>query len=55
MSRGVNKVMLISNVGTDPEIRATQSGTRVATLRLATNSTWKDSNGQKGEKTECTA
>ena len=53
MSRSLNKVMLIGNVGNDPEIRATQSGARVAKVSLATNRSWTDRNsGQKNEKTE---
>lgn len=53
MSRSLNKVMLIGNVGNDPEIRATGSGARVAKLSLATNRAWTDRNtGQKNEKTE---
>ena len=53
MSRSLNKVMLIGNVGNDPEIRATSSGARVAKLSLATNRSWTDRNsGQKNEKTE---
>ncbi|MDH3424888.1 MAG: single-stranded DNA-binding protein, partial [Gemmatimonadota bacterium] len=53
MSRSLNKVMLIGNVGNDPEIRATGSGARVAKLSLATNRSWTDRNsGQKNEKTE---
>ena len=53
MSRSLNKVMLIRNVGNDPEIRATGSGARVAKLSLATNRSWTDRNsGQKNEKTE---
>ena len=52
MSRSLNKVMLIGNVGNDPEIRATGSGTRVAKVSLATNRSWSDRSGQKQEKTE---
>jgi len=52
MSRSLNKVMLIGNVGNDPEIRATSSGARVAKLSLATNRSWSDRSGQKQEKTE---
>ncbi len=52
MARSLNKVSLIGNVGSDPEIRATTGGTRVAKLSLATNRTWNDGNGQKQEKTE---
>lgn len=52
MSRSLNKVMLIGNVGSDPEIRATSSGNRVAKLSVATNRQWKDGSGQKQEKTE---
>ena len=40
MSRSLNKVMLIGNVGNDPEIRATSGGARVAKLSLATNRSW---------------
>ena len=50
MSRSLNKVMLIG--GSDPEIRATRSGSRVAKVSLATNRIWTDSSGQKQEKTE---
>ncbi len=52
MSRSLNKVMLIGNVGSEPEIRATSSGSRVAKLSLATNRQWKDGSGQQQEKTE---
>jgi single-strand DNA-binding protein len=52
MSRSLNKVMLIGNVGNDPEIRATSSGARVAKVRLATNRSWSDGSGQQQEKTE---
>ena len=52
MSRGVNKVHLIGNVGTAPEIRSTQSGICVAKLTLATNRTYKDAAGEKRDDTQ---
>lgn len=52
MSRSVNTVHLIGNVGGDPEIRSTQSGSRVARVSLATNRTWADAAGAKREKVE---
>ena len=48
----LNKVMLIGNLGRDPEIRYMSSGDPVATLALATTSVWNDKNGQKQESTE---
>lgn len=52
MSRSLNKVMLIGNVGNDPEVRTTPNGGRVATLSLATTRTWNGANGERQEKTE---
>ncbi len=53
MARGVNKVTLIGNLGADPEVRATTSGSRVANIRLATAESWMDKNtGQRQDKTE---
>jgi len=52
MSRSLNKVTLIGNVGQDPEIRAVQNGKRVATFSLATSRTWKGANKETQEKTE---
>ncbi len=49
---GLNKVFLIGNLGADPEIRYTPSGTAVATLRLATSETRTNKEGQKETKTE---
>jgi single-strand DNA-binding protein len=51
-SRGINKVILVGNLGADPEIRYTTSGTAVANLRLATTETYTDKNGERTEKTE---
>lgn len=48
----VNKVILIGNLGRDPEIRYMPSGDALATLSLATTDTWKDKSGEKQEKTE---
>lgn len=52
MSRSLNKVMLIGNVGNDPEVRSTSNGSRVATLSLATTRTWNSASGERQEKTE---
>lgn len=52
MSRSLNKVTLIGNLGSDPELRSTGSGNRVATFSLATSRTWNDASGNKQEKTE---
>lgn len=52
-SRGVNKVILVGNLGQDPDIRYTPDGRAVANITLATSETWKDKNtGQQQEKTE---
>lgn len=49
---GVNKVILIGNLGADPEVRYTPSGQPVANFRIATSESWTDKNGQKQDKTE---
>ncbi|MBK1646874.1 single-stranded DNA-binding protein [Thiocapsa imhoffii] len=50
---GINKVILVGNLGADPEIRSTQSGDTVATLRIATSETWRDKQtGERMERTE---
>jgi len=51
-SRSVNKVILIGNLGKDPELRYTSSGVAVATFSLATNEQWRDPDGNQQEKTE---
>jgi single-strand DNA-binding protein len=51
-SRGVNKVILVGNLGADPEIRYTTGGTAVANLRVATTESWTDKSGERTEKTE---
>lgn len=53
MAGSVNKVILIGNLGADPEIRRTQDGRPIANLRIATSETWRDKGtGEKREKTE---
>ena len=52
MSRSLNKVMLIGNLGNDPEVRSTTGGNRVATFSLATTRNWTGQGGEKQEKTE---
>ncbi|QPG06551.1 single-stranded DNA-binding protein [Salinimonas marina] len=51
-SRGVNKVILVGNLGTDPEVRYMPNGNAVANLSLATSESWKDQQGQVQERTE---
>jgi single-strand DNA-binding protein len=52
VSRSLNKVILIGNVGADPEIRSTGGGSRVAQVSLATSRQWTNQQGEKQEKTE---
>jgi single-strand DNA-binding protein len=53
MARGVNKVIIVGNLGADPETRAMPSGTTVANLRIATTENWKDKqSGEQQERTE---
>jgi single-strand DNA-binding protein len=53
MAGSVNKVIIVGNLGKDPEIRTLNSGDRVANLRIATSETWRDKNsGERKEKTE---
>lgn len=52
MSRSVNKVILIGNLGRDPEMKYTPGGQAVTRLGLATNERWKDKNGEFQERTE---
>ena len=53
MARGINKVILIGNLGADPEVRFMPSGGAVANVRVATNETWKDrQSGEQQERTE---
>lgn len=52
MSRSLNKVILIGNLGADPEVRSTANGSRVATLSLATSRQWNNQAGERQEKTE---
>jgi single-strand DNA-binding protein len=52
MSRGLNKVMIIGNLGRDPEMRYTPAGKPVTTFSVATSRTWSTSEGEKREETE---
>ncbi|KAB7739652.1 single-stranded DNA-binding protein [Parvibaculum sedimenti] len=53
MAGSVNKVILVGNLGADPEIRRTQDGRPIANLRIATSESWRDKNsGERKEKTE---
>ena len=52
MARGINKVILIGNLGADPEMKYTAGGTAICKFRLATNETFKDRDGNQQERTE---
>ncbi len=52
MAASLNKVLLIGNLGANPELSYTPSGTAKATMRLATNEVWKTKDGEKGSRTE---
>lgn len=53
MAGSVNKVILVGNLGKDPEVRSTQDGTKIVNLTLATSETWNDrASGERKEKTE---
>jgi single-strand DNA-binding protein len=53
MAGSVNKVIIVGNLGRDPEIRSTQDGAKIANLNLATSESWKDkTSGERKEKTE---
>jgi len=52
MSGSLNKVILVGNLGADPEIRNTQSGDKVANLRIATSERWRDRDGNNQDRTE---
>jgi single-strand DNA-binding protein len=53
MAGSVNKVILVGNLGADPEVRRTQDGRPIVNLRVATSDTWRDKNtGERREKTE---
>ena len=52
VSRGVNKVILVGNLGQDPEVRYMPNGNAVANVTIATSESWKDQQGQQQERTE---
>lgn len=52
MAGSVNKVILVGNLGADPEVRSFQNGGKVCNLRIATSESWKDKSGDRQERTE---
>lgn len=52
MAISINKVILVGNLGRDPEVRHTTAGAKIVHLSLATSDSWKDKNGERQEKTE---
>ena len=52
MAGSLNKVMLVGNIGNEPEVRHSQDGSKIVTFSLATSENWKDKSGERKEKTE---
>lgn len=52
MARGINKVILVGNLGNDPEVRYAQNGNAITTISVATSESWKDKDGNPQERTE---
>ncbi len=52
MARGINKVIIVGNLGNDPETRYAQSGAAITTISVATSESWKDKDGNPQERTE---
>ena len=52
MARGINKVILVGNLGSDPEVRYAQNGNAITTISVATSEQWKDKDGNPQERTE---
>ncbi|MGL6289927.1 MAG: single-stranded DNA-binding protein [Silanimonas sp.] len=52
MGRGINKVILVGNLGNDPEVRYAQNGNAITTISIATSEAWKDKDGNPQERTE---
>jgi single-strand DNA-binding protein len=52
MAGSVNKVILVGNLGADPEVRSFQNGGKVCNIRIATSESWKDKSGERQERTE---
>jgi len=52
MARGINKVIIVGNLGNDPDVRYAQSGAAITTISVATTDAWKDKDGNQQERTE---
>lgn len=52
MARGINKVILVGNLGNDPDVKYSQGGAAITTISVATTDAWKDKDGNKQERTE---
>lgn len=52
MAGSINKVILVGNLGADPEVRHSQDGSKIVTFNIATSDSWKDKNGERKDRTE---